>query len=211
VTWALINIVYYYPKPEYIETLCSNDIILNFYIIQLDRCKQGGYEDLVNNVVLLIGNLMYKRKDKIILMRDHNIIKRIAQCEKEEGSDRISHHSIWTLAEVFSERYISFEIEQVNLKFNKLSCAVDCFAGYISKYNDKKVLTNAFRGMCYLFEREDFKDKAIAKASKYNVSKKILSLDLLFQRETVFPAINLIHLIVSNDYNESEVSINLFT
>ncbi len=114
----MINIVYHYPKPEFIDLLSSNEIILNFYEVQLERYKLGGIDDLINNIILLIGNIIYKRNDKITLMRDRNILMKIAKCEMDDGEDTLSHHSIWTLCEVLYNKDINFNLDLVTIFIN---------------------------------------------------------------------------------------------
>ena len=62
----MINIIYHVPKKEYLDALSSNDILLSFFNIQLERYKNGGIDDLISNIILLLGNVMYRKKDKII-------------------------------------------------------------------------------------------------------------------------------------------------
>jgi hypothetical protein len=114
----LINIVFHYPKPEFLDLLTSNEIILNFYEVQLERYKLGGIDDLINNIILLIGNIMYRRNDKITLMRDRNILMKIAKCEVEDGGDILSHHSIWTLSEVLYNKDVSLNTDLVIILIN---------------------------------------------------------------------------------------------
>lgn len=93
--------------------LSSPEFILKFYQVQLDRFRLGGIDDLVNNIILLIGNILFRRRDKIIIMRDNGIIKRIAKCQNDDTYDRLSHHTIWTLSNVLNERDIPLDDEIV--------------------------------------------------------------------------------------------------
>ena len=81
---------------------------------------------------------------------------------------------------------------------------IDIFINCILNSSDKKVLTNAYFGLGYLIEREDAKEKVVARIIKENIINQIFKLDLLFHMDAVNPAIKLIFnmLNLSLDYVE---------
>ena len=97
----------------FIDLLSSNEFILKFYHVQLDRFKLGGIDDLVNNIILLIGNVLYRRKNIVFIMSDNGVIKRISKCFKDYTEERLSLHSVWTLSNVLYYREIPFDDDLV--------------------------------------------------------------------------------------------------
>jgi hypothetical protein len=83
-------------------------------------------------------------------------------------------------------------------------CA-DIFINYILNFKDKKVLTNAFKGLIYLIQREEYTEKAITKIIKNNIVNKIYSYDFIFMNEAISSGVLLLSSLLETNYSVVEV------